>query len=138
MSTYPVHLSAFITPNELSGIVVPVRGWHPSVVVDEAGRVRRDPMRTSTQQRLIAQHAILRLIRRRVAELGAEGVLPNNLCFKGEASLVKYEVGQSYGLHGDAADMSHGREWTVLVCICAAEEGGETRFVNLALAGLSL
>ena len=58
-------------------------------------------------------------------ELGATGLCPT------EASFVRYAAGKQYGLHGDAAGMDGGREWTVLVCLRAAEEGGETAFPAL-------
>ena len=35
-------------------------------------------------------------------------------------------------MHGDVSGMTHGREYTVLVCLQPAEEGGETNFPNIA------
>lgn len=125
MSPFPLLLRGFLTSEEVHDVRIPSRGWCRSVVLDDVGHAKHDPMRTSEQQQLRPQHEALRRIRRRVCELNA---LPQGLRFNGEASLVRYRSGQGYGAHGDAAGLRRGREWTVLVCLRAADEGGETYF----------
>ena len=118
------HLPCLLAPHELATVRAPSR-WHRSVVVTERG-VEEDPMRTSRQARLRDPQLIALLEQR----LAAHGLV--DAAFE-EGSWCKYEVGQSYGLHGDAAGMlrGEGREWTLLVCIEAAARGGETDFPAL-------
>lgn len=128
MYRYPLPICGFLTEADLQSFKIPTRGWCNSVIIDDRGDAKHDPMRTSQQQQLRPQHAVLRTIRRR---LELQAVLPAGVHFNGEASLVRYSVGQAYGQHGDAAGMESGREWTVLVCLQAAVEGGETKFVHM-------
>lgn len=129
--SYPLHIPDLLSESDLERVKLPRGGWCRSVVIDDRGRVRHDRMRTSEQRRLSDRSALLRKILERVRELESTATVPRGLQFHGEASLVRYKVGQAYGQHGDAAGMEGGREWTVLVCLQAASDGGETRFANL-------
>ena len=128
MVEYPLHIPNFLTETSRH---VPRGGWCKSVIIDDRGRVRRDPMRTSEQRRLFRSSEVLRSTLERVSEMQEADLLPNGVRYNGESSLVRYKPGQAYGPHGDAAGMEAGREWTVLVCMQSANKGGETRFVNL-------
>ena len=119
---FPYVVDAFL--DAPSSVRLP-RTWHRGVVIDDDGTVRHDPMRTSKQHRPTRRHGLWNLVQRGVERLVVETVLPPGLCLT-EGSFVRYAAGEQYGLHGDAAGMDGGREWTVLVCLQAAEEGGET------------
>ena len=124
--TFPRVLPDFVTPDELRELDMP-KLWHPSVVIDDEGRAIEDPMRTSSQTQLCRTVGNLMHQRLQARVPEAKGVLQFE-----EGSWVRYMIGQEYREHGDAAGLDHGREWTVLLCIQAAEEGGQTQFPALS------
>lgn len=122
-SPFPRLLPGFLSADELASLREP-RTWHRSVVVDDDGLAREDGMRTSSQRRMPV--ALGRKLRARLQRLVPEA-RRERLQFE-EGSWVRYEQGQEYREHGDAAGMRSGREWTVLLCVRAARRGGETAF----------
>ena len=117
------HERAFFNDDEMDILGLPER-WHPSTVHDDAGLLMHSSHRTSTQSALRSKAARAMLTDRMVAYLRTP------LTFD-EGSYVKYEPSQRYDVHGDAAGMRSGREWTLLVGVQAAEVGGATRFPHL-------
>ena len=122
---WPVLVDEFLTEEQVEATALP-RVWHPSVVLDEAGTPFRDPSRTSSQRRAGPRDPIV-VAAEKAVQRGAAVGMPINLRFA-KGSWVRYDEGD---VHGDAADLQRGREWTVLVCLRAAEEGGETHFPRL-------
>ena len=120
---FPCLIDNFLSGTELVAVRTP-RTWYPSVVVDDKGTTIEDPGRTCKQARLSSKSAAARLICQRLGERLPECI---GLEFQ-EGSFVRYRAGDSFQLHGDASGLTSGREWTVLVCLKAAECGGETVF----------
>ncbi len=105
--------------------------YGPSVVNDPAGRLVRDPIRTSdgsTLHWLIEDPAVHALNRRLAA---ASGTSPE----QGEAlQILRYRPGQQYHPHLDFVRSSDNqREMTALVYLNHDYKGGETCFIRTGL-----
>jgi prolyl 4-hydroxylase len=106
-------------------------GYGPSVVNDAAGRVVRDPIRTSdgsTIHWLIEDPAIHALNRRLAAASGTSAE-------QGEAmQILRYRPGQQYHPHLDFVRSSENqRVMTALVYLNHDYKGGETCFIKTGL-----
>jgi hypothetical protein len=126
---YPRLLRAFLTQHELCALRVPTR-WYTSTIVSEDGDLREDPHRVSQQCRL--SRTTVRMLQSALRRCkGLVGVSACDLKFE-EGSWVRYDVGQFFGVHGDASGLDDGRRrFTLLVGIEAATIGGETHFPYL-------
>lgn len=119
--TYPQLIRDFATRHEIDALRVP-KTWHRSVVLGSEGAFE-DPMRTSSQSVLRDRRVVAMLTDR----LRTHGIVATYE----EGSWVKYERGERYAVHGDAAGMRRGRAWTLLLCVRGADAGGETQFPHL-------
>lgn len=125
----PRLIRAFLSPTELAALPRPKR-WYASVVETDAG-VCEDTYRTSRQCQL--SRAVARTLEAALRRAGTTAA-----SFE-EGSWVRYDVGQSFGVHGDASGLDDGRRrYTLLVGIKAARRGGETHFPYLADATYKL
>jgi prolyl 4-hydroxylase len=105
--------------------------YEPSVVYDSAGRLVRDPIRTSdgaTIHWLIEDPAVHALNRRLAAATGTDAD-------QGEAmQILRYVPGQQYRSHLDfVRSAENQRAQTALVYLNHDYEGGETSFVKTGL-----
>ena len=117
----PQYIPNFLTARELANTYIP-RRWHRSTVIDDSGALIVDSMRTSSQAALRNSKLIALLQMRMRAFLSRPTITFD------EGSFVRYEEGNSYALHGDVAGLASGRDWTLLLSLEAAKEGGETDF----------
>ena len=124
----PVQIHNFFNNKEidtLMNIELP-RKWYPSVVVDPSGKTIIDPDRTSSQYKLESPSLISQLTKKIQKH--------KNMTIEfEEGSFIKYEHGQFFGLHGDAANIKVAnhfakRSYTLLLCLQPATKGGETNF----------
>lgn len=121
-SNAPQLIHGFFSQQDIATLRIP-RRWHASVI-DADDSTCESSVRTSSQVQL-RDVKLINLLSSRLAQHCVRGVFE-------EGSWVKYEIGEKFDTHGDAAGLDSGRMWTLLLCISAAARGGETRFPHLS------
>lgn len=110
-----------VIPEEVLRVIGIPDAWSRSTVFDANGDLIEHPMRTSYQCELRCENTIA------ILEQHASSISGEDLVFS-EGSFVRYTVGQRYSLHSDVLGLDYGRDWTMLLCLQAADKGGATRF----------
>lgn len=119
---WPRKVENFLDPTDLKRLP---RRWHTATVVDDMGNLIEDDMRKSEISPL-RNGALIKLLTHKMrAQLERD-----DLKFR-EGTFVRYRPGDCYSLHGDAAGLTSGRDFTLLVGVVAATRGGATHFPHL-------
>ncbi len=127
----------FLTPQECAYLVGKAEPQlRPSMIIDEiTGRPRPHPVRTSSSMNFgpTEEDLVIHAINRRIALLTATDV-----AFGEPLHVLRYTTGQEFRPHLDAvAGAANQRQWTALIYLNAAFDGGATVFpaINITTIG---